>query len=68
MKRGLYQAKDGRTIQSDINGAYNIVRKGRPDAFDQAKGVADGRVATPVVVHPVRITLTKPKSKRSLDR
>jgi putative transposase len=65
MTRGLYQAKDGRTIQADVNGAYNILRKGRPDAFSGAKGVADGRVATPVVVHPVRIILTKPKASVS---
>lgn len=46
-KRGLYRASDGRSINADVNGAYNIIRKGMPDAF--AKGVAG------YVVHPLRI-------------
>ena len=36
----LYRTKDGRKICADVNGAYNIVRKSRPDAFSKAKGVA----------------------------
>jgi IS605 OrfB family transposase len=31
IKRGLYQTKDGRLINADVNGAYNILRKGKPD-------------------------------------
>ncbi|GLV55113.1 transposase [Dictyobacter sp. S3.2.2.5] len=52
--RGLYRAKDGRLINADCNGSYNIIRKAAPDAFE-AEGVADGesRVHLPVV-HPVR--------------
>ncbi len=34
----LYRTKDGRKICADVNGAYNILRKSRPDAF--TKGVA----------------------------
>ena len=45
----LYRTKDGRKICADINGAYNIVRKSRPDAF--AKGIAG------YVVHPVRLAV-----------
>jgi putative transposase len=45
----LYRAKDGRKICADVNGAYNILRKSRPDAF--AKGVAG------YVVHPVRLAI-----------
>jgi putative transposase len=45
----LYRTKDGRTICADINGAYNIVRKSRPDAF--AKGIAG------YVVHPIRLAV-----------
>ncbi len=45
----LYRTKDGRKICADVNGAYNIVRKRRPDAF--AKGVAG------YVVHPVRLAI-----------
>jgi len=59
VKRGLYRASDGRYINADVNGAYNIVRKVAPDAFG-SEGVEDGRVS-PYVVHPVRMTLTKPR-------
>jgi putative transposase len=45
----LYRTKDGRKICADINGAYNIVRKSRPDAF--AKGIAG------YVVHPIRLAV-----------
>jgi len=47
----LYRTKDGRIICADVNGAYNILRKGRPDAFSKAKGVAG------YVVHPVRLAV-----------
>jgi putative transposase len=61
VKRGLYRASGKRYINADINGAYNIIRKVAPDAFG-SEGVEDGKgmLASPVV-HPVRITLTKPK-------
>ena len=45
--RGLFRASDGRCIQADVNGAYNILRKAVPKAF------ADGIGA--VVVQPVRV-------------
>lgn len=51
VKRGLYRASGQQLINADVNGAYNIIRKCRPNAF--AKGVAGA------VVHPVRIALTK---------
>jgi putative transposase len=47
----LYRTKDGRTICADVNGSYNILRKSRPDAFSEAKGVAG------YVVHPSRLTV-----------
>ena len=47
----LYRAKDGRKICADINGAYNIVRKSRPDAFSEAKGIAA------YVVQPIRLSV-----------
>ena len=47
----LYRTKDGREICADVNGAYNILRKSRPDAFSKAKGVAG------YVVHPVRLAV-----------
>jgi IS605 OrfB family transposase len=46
VKRGLYLAADGRSINADVNGAYNIIRKVAPEAF--AEGVEGA------VVHPVR--------------
>jgi putative transposase len=47
----LYRAKDKRIICADVNGAYNILRKSRPDAFSEAKGVAA------YVVQPVRLSV-----------
>jgi putative transposase len=49
VKRGLYRASGKRSINADVNGAYNILRKRRPDAF--AKGVAG------YVVHPSRLAV-----------
>ncbi len=45
LKRGLYQARDGRTLNADVNGAYNILRKALPTAF--ANGI-EGIVVCPV--------------------
>ncbi len=45
----LYRTKDGRKICADVNGAYNILRKSKPDAF--AKGTAG------YVVHPLRLAV-----------
>jgi len=50
-RKRLYRTKDGRTISADVNGAYNILRKSRPDVFSKAKGVAG------YVVHPVRLAV-----------
>lgn len=47
VKRGLYQAANGRRLNADVNGAYNIIRKALPDAF--GKGIAGA------AVHPVRL-------------
>ncbi len=52
VKRGLYRASNGRYINADSNGSYNIIRKVAPDAFGP-EGVED------FAVHPVRITLAK---------
>ncbi|HEU4325488.1 MAG TPA: transposase [Roseiflexaceae bacterium] len=45
IKRGLFRAADGRLINADVNGAYNIIRKAIPNAF------GNGKVG--VGVHPV---------------
>jgi len=49
----LYRTKDGRKICADVNGAYNILRKSKPDAFADAsaKGIAA------YVVQPVRLAI-----------
>ncbi len=47
----LYRTKDGRKICADVNGAYNILRKRKPDAFSRAEGSAG------YVVHPVRLAV-----------
>lgn len=47
--RGLFRASDGRLINADVNGALNILRKCKPEAF------ADGVVG--VVVHPVIVRM-----------
>jgi IS605 OrfB family transposase len=65
IKRGLYQASNGREINADINGAGNMIRKVAPDAFGP-EGVEDGKgMLASLVVHPVRIVvpLTKPEKK-----
>jgi transposase len=46
VKRGLYRAADGRPINADVNGSYNIIRTVLPDAF--GKGIAGA------AGHPVR--------------
>jgi putative transposase len=50
----LYRTKDGRKICADVNGAYNILRKRKPDAF--ANAGAKGLAA--YVVQPVRLAIT----------
>jgi IS605 OrfB family transposase len=47
VQRGLYRAADGRHINADVNGAYNIIRKVAPDAFAQGSRGCE--------VHPVRL-------------
>jgi IS605 OrfB family transposase len=51
VKRGLYKTKDGRLINADVNGSYNILRKAIPNAFSYGTAAA--------VVQPVRITPAK---------
>jgi len=56
----LYRTKDGRKICADVNGAYNILRKSRPDAFAEAgaKGIAAYAVCA-CTVSDDRINQTK---------
>lgn len=48
--RGMFRTADGRRINADVNGAYNIIRKAIPNAFGNGIGG--------VVVHPVGIAPT----------
>jgi len=52
LKRGLYRSATGITINADVNGSYNILRKAFPDAPWIARG--DRGCA----LHPVRINIT----------
>lgn len=47
--RGLFVSKSGKTINADVNGAYQIMKKVVPDAF--SKGIEG------VGLHPVRVNL-----------
>ena len=51
IKRGLFQAADGRLINADVNAAYNIIIKAFPKAIEGIEGVP--------VVHPVRVMLSQ---------
>jgi IS605 OrfB family transposase len=51
ISRGLYCSKRGILINSDVNGAYNIIKKAVPNAFSQWE-TADGIKG--VWLHPVR--------------
>jgi putative transposase len=53
IKRGLCRAADGRHINADVNGAYNIVRKVAPDAF----ALVRRQGSTGCVVHPIRLAV-----------
>jgi putative transposase len=48
VKRGLYRVKDGRCLNADVNGSYNILRKALPNAF--------GKGIEALVVAPVWLT------------
>jgi putative transposase len=66
VERGLYRASGNRSINADVNGAYNIIRKVAPDAFPQAEGVEDGKgMVSSLVVHPVRIVIPVQTRKAS---
>ena len=51
IKRGLYQSKEGRLLNADVNGSYNILRKAIPNAFvDGIEGIT---------VNPMVLTINK---------
>lgn len=53
-KRGLYTSASGISLQADVNGAYNILRKAFPDAFKSNGITAEGNPAfSGARLHPV---------------
>ena len=50
VKRGLFISNNGIKINSDVNGAYQIMKKVFPNAY--ADGIED------VALHPVRVSVT----------
>ena len=61
VERGLYRASNGRRIQADVNGSYNIGRKAFPDSFGQ--GIEAVRA-----VRPVGLPISTVIQSRALDR
>jgi putative transposase len=51
--RGLFRASDGRCLNADVNGSYNILRKVIPNAYTAGNGIGGA------VVHPVQLRLYK---------
>ncbi|MEG4372730.1 transposase, partial [Microcoleus sp. B4b_D2] len=52
IKRGLYKTSVGRLINSDVNAAYNILRKAIPNAFSDGIGSC---VVQPRRVNPLKV-------------
>ena len=51
ISRGLYRTWKGRLINADVNGSFNILRKCKPNAFDDFHKNGNGLEG--VVVHPL---------------
>ena len=51
IKRGMFVSKEGRKINADVNGSYNILRKAIPNAF--ANGIEG------VGVHPLVLAIKR---------
>ncbi len=54
IKRGLYQSVQGKLINADLNGSYNILRKAIPNAF--AEGI-EGLAVIPFRFTPGKVAL-----------
>jgi hypothetical protein len=71
IKRGLYRASDGRLINADVQGSYNIIKKVAPRAFE-SRVVEDGKamlasLATTTSswsVHPVRLVVSPAQNQK----
>lgn len=40
IKRGMFSSSSGKCLNSDLNGAYNILRKAVPNSFEGIEGIA----------------------------
>jgi len=57
VKRGMYQSKQEYSINADVNGSYNIMRKALPNALT-GNGIGDvNKTIASLVVHPERIVV-----------
>ena len=57
VSRGMYHSKSGQTINADVNGSGNIMRKALPNAIS-AHGIGDvNGMLSSLVVHPERIVV-----------
>jgi putative transposase len=54
ISRGLFRSSNGRIINADVNGSYNIIRKVFSESF---KGYLNGNEIEGLAVHPYRINL-----------
>lgn len=52
VKRGMYQSANGTSIQSDVNGAYNIGKKAFPEKFNLEGISPEGNPGNAVRLHP----------------
>ena len=61
VERGLYRAKNGRRIQADVNGSYNIGRKAFPNSFGQG-------IEAAIAVRPVGLPISPVIPSRARER
>jgi putative transposase len=61
VERGLYRAKNGRRIQADVNGSYNIGRKAFPNSFGQG-------IEAAIAVRPVGLLISPDVPSRARER
>ena len=64
VERGVYRARDGRRIQADVNGAYNIGRKAFPNSFGQ--GIEAVRAVRPVGLPISTVLLSRARDRAAV--
>jgi len=66
VKRGLFRCADGRLINADVNGAYNILRKCKPNAFLKGADGVMGFLVIPQVL--IATSVARKPSKRRIRK